>query len=101
MWFALWSLGAIPALINNNLRDQAFVHSVRVSKSRILFVDPQIREVLNESTVSALGPDEKGRALETIVIEPEVEAEILAQTPYRAPYEARSGAKINSVSMLI
>lgn len=51
LWFALWSLGAIPAKINHNLRDQAFVHSVTVSTARLLLVDPQIREVLNEETL--------------------------------------------------
>ena len=30
LWFALWSLGATPAFINTNLRDKAFIHSVRV-----------------------------------------------------------------------
>ena len=99
-WFALWSLGAIPAFINHNLRDQAFVHSVRVSTARLLLIDPQVREVLNEDTKSAFGADEKGRALETVVVESEMEQEIHAQTPYRAPDEARSGAKISGTSLL-
>ena len=101
LWFALWSLGAIPALINHNLRDQAFVHSIRVSSSRLLLIDPQIREVLNEETLSGLGVDEKGRGVETVIIEPEMEQQILAQTPYRAPNEARSGAKTTSRALLI
>ena len=101
VWFALWSLGAIPAFINHNLRDKAFTHCVRVSTARLLLVDPQIREVFNEATRAALGPDEKGQAVESVIIEPEMEEEILAQTPYRAPDEARSGAKITDTSLLI
>lgn len=101
IWFALWSLGAIPAFINHNLRDKAFTHCVRVSTSRLLLVDPQIREVFNDETRAALGPDEKGLAVESVTIEPEIEQEILAQTPYRAPDEARSGAKSTDTSLLI
>ena len=101
IWFALWSLGAIPAFINHNLRDKAFTHCVRVSTSRLLLIDQHIREVLNEETRAALGADEHGRAVETVIVEPEIEQEILAQTSYRAPDEARSGAKSTSNSLLI
>ncbi|KAK3719441.1 long-chain fatty acid transporter fat1 [Vermiconidia calcicola] len=100
-WFALWSLGAIPAFINSNLRDKAFTHSIRISTSRLLLIDPQIREVLNEETKSELGADQKGQEIDMMIIEPEVEQQILAQTPYRAADSARSGAKINSCSLLI
>ena len=101
MWFALWSLGAIPAKINHNLRDQAFVHSVKISTARLLVVDAQIREVINDDTLAGLAADEKGRGVEVVIAEPEVEEEMHAQTPYRAPDEARSGATIGSTSMLI
>ena len=101
MWFAIWSLGAIPAFINHNQREKSFVHSVRVSTARILFIDPQIKEVLTDDTRRELGADEKGRAVDTVVVEPKIEQEILAQTPYRAPDEARSGAKFASTAMLI
>lgn len=101
LWFGLWSLGAIPAFINHNLRDKAFTHCVRVSTSRLLLVDPQIREVFNDETRVALGPDDRGRAVDTEIIEPEIEQQILAQTPYRAPDEARSGAKTTDTSLLI
>ena len=101
LWFALWSLGAIPAKINHNLREEAFVHSVRVSTARLLLIDPQIREVLNEDTSRGLSADDKGRAVDSLIIEPDVEEEIHAQVPYRAPDEARSGATTGSTSMLI
>ena len=100
VWFALWSLGAIPAFINHNLRDKAFVHSVRVSTSRLLLVDPEIREVLSEETMRGLSAGKEGHAVETIIVEPETEAEIMSLVPYRAPDEARSGATTISTSML-
>lgn len=101
MWFALWSLGAIPVFINHNLRENAFVHSVRISHTRLLLIDPEIQEVLTEATISGLGADEKGRAVQTVVVDHETERTIHMQTPYRAPDGARSGAKITSNAMLI
>lgn len=102
LWFALWSLGAVPVLINYNLRENAFVHSVRVSTSRLLIVDPDVKDVLNESVVAGLtGADEKGRAVEIDVVEVDVERGILAKEPYRAPDEVRSGVLQTTTSLLI
>jgi acyl-CoA synthetase (AMP-forming)/AMP-acid ligase II len=101
MWFALWSLGAIPAFINTNLRDKAFVHSVRVSTGRILFVDPSIREVLSDSAASELAASNDGRGIETVILEETTHNDILKRTPYRAPNEARSGRKMKDSALLI
>lgn len=101
MWFALWSLGAIPAFINTNLRDKAFVHSVRVSTTRILFVDPAIREVLSDHATSELAASNEGRGIETVILEETIEQDILKRTPYRAPDEARSGRKMKDSALLI
>ena len=68
---------------------------------RVQHSSTTIREVFNDETSAALGPDEKGQAIESVIIEPEMEQEILAQTPYRAPDEARSGAKMTDTSLLI
>jgi len=101
VWFALWSLGAKPAFINTNLRSNAFVHCVRVSTARLLLVDPQIRDVLDDETKLELDADGRGRAVDAIILDTDVEPSISALSPYRAPDEARSGEKLNSVSMLI
>ncbi|GAB7332276.1 hypothetical protein MBLNU13_g04116t1 [Cladosporium sp. NU13] len=101
IWFAIWSLGAIPAFINTNLRDKAFVHSVRVSTGRILFVDPSIREVLSEHATSELAASNEGRGIETVVLEETTEQDIYQRTPYRAPNEARSGKKMKDSALLI
>jgi acyl-CoA synthetase (AMP-forming)/AMP-acid ligase II len=102
LWFALWSLGAVPVLINYNLREQAFVHSVRVSTTRLLIVDPDVKDVLTEDVASGLGgADEKGRAVEIDVVEKEVEDRILGMEPYRAPDAMRSGVTQTTTSLLI
>ena len=102
IWFALWSLGAIPAFINSNLREKAFVHCVRISSARLLLVDAQISgELLNEETRIGLGAVGTGRAVDTVVLEDHIEQQILSGTPYRAPDDARSNTKIKDPAILI
>lgn len=101
LWFALWSLGAVPAFINHNLRDKAFVHSVRVSTARLLLVDHEVEDLLTEETTAALGEESMGRPLVTVLVTPEVETSILSRDPYRAPDSARAGVKATDVAMLI
>jgi acyl-CoA synthetase (AMP-forming)/AMP-acid ligase II len=100
-WFALWSLGAIPAFINTNLRNKAFVHSVQVSTTRILFVDPNIRDVLSDESTSELQASNEGRGIEIVVLEETTEQAIKRKTPYRAPNEARSGKTMKDSALLI
>jgi acyl-CoA synthetase (AMP-forming)/AMP-acid ligase II len=101
LWFALWSLGAVPAFINSNLEDNAFVHCVKVSTSRLLIVDPNIEHILTEEALKQFGPDDKARAIETLVLRPDVEVQIQGGLPYRAPDEARSGVLATSPALLI
>jgi acyl-CoA synthetase (AMP-forming)/AMP-acid ligase II len=101
LWFGLWSLGAVPAFINYNLRENAFIHCVRLSTARLLLVDPDIEDVLNADTIAGLGTDEKGRAVDIVVVGADTEQRIMSQAPYRAPDEVRSGVTTNSTSLLI
>lgn len=101
VWFALWSLGAKPAFINSNLRDNAFVHCVKVSTARIIFVDSSIREVLNEQTLSELSAGNDGQNISAVVLEDDTERAIHKKTPYRAPNEARAGSKMRDSALLI
>lgn len=101
IWFALWSLGAMPAFLNTNLRDNAFIHCVKVSTTRLLVLDPELREALTDEARAQFAPDEKGRAIETVVLDTDVEARIHTLTPYRAPDAERSGAKAAGPSILI
>lgn len=102
VWFALWSLGAKPAFINTNLRGKAFVHCVRTANSRLVFIDPEIQEILDEETRHDLETlDEKGRAIESVILTADTQRTILAGQAYRAPDEARSGAKVKDTGILI
>lgn len=101
VWFALWSLGAIPAFINHNLRDKAFVHCVRVSNARLLLIDHEIDDILTEDVVAGLGEESMGRPLQTVFVTPELESAILSCEPYRAPDADRAGVKTTELCMLI
>lgn len=101
MWFALWSLGAMPAFINSNLRDNAFIHCVKVSTTRLLVLDHDLLDALTDEAKTQFGTDEKGRAIETVVLDPSLESQILAMNPYRAPDEERAGVLAKDASILI
>ncbi|CAK4029057.1 Very long-chain fatty acid transport [Lecanosticta acicola] len=101
LWFALWSLGAMPAFLNSNLRDNAFIHCVKVSTTRLLILDPELSDALTDEARTQFAPDQKGRAVETVILEADVQARIEAMSPYRAPDQERSGAVSASPCMLI
>lgn len=42
VWMAIWSLGAIPAFINYNLRDKALIHCVRTAGASVILVDDEL-----------------------------------------------------------
>lgn len=101
LWFALWSLGAVPAFLNSNLRDNAFIHCAKVSTTRLLIIDPEITDALTEEALAAFRPDSKGKAIGTVVLDAQVEATIASLDPYRAPDSERSGITRASTSLLI
>lgn len=41
VWFALWSLGATPALINYNLNGKGLIHCIKAASSKLVIVDPE------------------------------------------------------------
>lgn len=103
---AIWSLGALPAFINYNLTSTALVHSVRVSKTRLLIVDPEVEPTaLTEETRSALQApdfsDDSSSALEIAVWTDALEASLEDSPPFRAPNAVRSGAIARSTCVLI
>ncbi|USW48231.1 Putative AMP-dependent synthetase/ligase, AMP-binding, AMP-binding enzyme domain, ANL [Septoria linicola] len=101
LWFALWSLGAIPAFINCNLRDNAFIHCAKVSTTRLLIIDPDVADALTDEGTAAFQPDGKGRAIDCVVLDAQTEASIASLAPYRAPDSERSGITAASTSLLI
>lgn len=105
---AIWSLGAVPALINYNLVGEAFLHSVRVSSARLCIVDPELApQVLTEATTAVLqAADFRGQGaapLQTVIWDVNLQAslESVQSPPFRASDAARSGATLRATSVLI
>ncbi|GAB7358291.1 hypothetical protein MBLNU230_g2365t1 [Neophaeotheca triangularis] len=102
LWFALWSLGAMPAFINTNLRGKGFVHCVRISTARIVLLDEEIAgEIMDEQTKLELEPTGTGRAVDAVILDSTAADEVRSQSPYRAPDDVRSGAKLSGAAQLI
>ncbi|QLQ80401.1 hypothetical protein HG537_0D04020 [Torulaspora globosa] len=47
--FALWNIGAIPALLNCNTLGNHLVHSLKIASVKKVFIDPQASEPMRET----------------------------------------------------
>ncbi|KAK5045403.1 hypothetical protein LTR84_009267 [Exophiala bonariae] len=105
MILAVWSLGALPALINYNLTSTSFVHSVRVSTARLLIIDPEVEpKALTPETrpiLEASNFRNNAFPLEIDVLTAGLQSSLEYYPPYRAPDTARSGALLRSPCVLI
>ncbi|KAF2719158.1 acetyl-CoA synthetase-like protein [Polychaeton citri CBS 116435] len=101
IWYAIWSLGAKPAFLNTNLRSNAFVHCVRTSTARLLLLDSDLEDALNDETLARLAATGTGRAVDVDLLTDETDSEISKRSIYRAPDEVRSGTKVSSPAILI
>ena len=92
---ALWSLGAVPALINYNLLGKPLVHCITKAKSKLVLIDP--------SVAGNVGDDVKTELSDTTfeVVTPQLDSQIQSLEPYRAPDEVRSDAAGRGMAMLI
>lgn len=105
---AIWSLGALPALINYNLVGEAFLHSIRVSAARVCIIDPEVApQLLTEETTSTLhAANFRGEAaapLQTVIWNADLQTKLEStdSPSFRAPDQYRSGATRRAVSVLI
>ncbi|KAK4162375.1 putative very long-chain fatty acid transport protein [Cladorrhinum sp. PSN259] len=92
---ALWSLGAVPALINYNLVGKSLVHCITKAKARLILIDPTVAGNVEDDVRAGLS--------DTVfeVVTPQLESQILMLEPYRAPDEVRSDAAGKGMAMLI
>ncbi|KAL2169095.1 hypothetical protein VTG60DRAFT_6422 [Thermothelomyces hinnuleus] len=93
--FALWALGAVPALINYNLTGKPLAHCVRKATARLVLVDPVVSGNVGEDVRSELSQ------VSFEVVTPEVEQQMLAHEPIRPPDDVRNDALANSMAILI
>ena len=95
LWFALWSLGCIPAFINYNLTGQPLIHSIKVSSARVVIVDPLVAAAFSQDVKSNLN------SVEIVHFDDAVVRKIARESPYRAPDSARYLEKASEPSLLI
>jgi acyl-CoA synthetase (AMP-forming)/AMP-acid ligase II len=93
--FAVWSLGAIPALINYNLSGKALAHCVRRAAARLVLVDPIVAGNVGDDVRSELSD------ISFEVITPELELQMLGMEPARPEDEVRSDAQADDMGILI
>ncbi|KAJ5759018.1 hypothetical protein N7520_006174 [Penicillium odoratum] len=104
MVLGLWSIGAVPALINYNLTGKPLVHSLKVSSAKLVIVDEEVRNKftakLMEKFTSPDFRDGKG-PIEVVFLSSDVEAQVLHMEPMREEDKARSGLLPRDMALLI
>lgn len=104
MLFGLWSIGAVPALINHNLSGKPLTHSVSVSTARLLIVDDEVRTSFPpdqlEKFASPSFRDGKG-PVEVVFFTPDVEAQILQTPATREDDKVRASSVPRDMALLI
>lgn len=95
LWLGLWSIGAKPAFINYSLANKALGHCIRVSTTRLTFVDPEVWGNITEELRGHL-PD-----VQFVAFTPEIEAAIMETQAVREPDSVRSDDKAQNLAILI
>ena len=101
LWLGIWSLGAFPAFINYNLTGQPLLHSVKSSKSRLLFVDEEVKCQITQGVIDGLTTTGEGRAVEVIFFDEAAEQDVYSTEGVREPDSSRSGVKGPAMANLI
>jgi acyl-CoA synthetase (AMP-forming)/AMP-acid ligase II len=93
--FALWALGAVPALINYNLTGKPLVHCVKKATARLVLIDPLVAGNVGEDVRSELSQ------VTFEVVTPALEAQMLSHEAIRPPDEVRADASTDAMGILI
>lgn len=95
MWLGIWSIGAKPAFINYNLTGKALAHCIRVSTSKIVFVDPEVQTNVTQEVRDELP------GIQFEVFTPQLEAEVATIEPVRVPDADRAESKRQGMAIVI
>ena len=90
---ALWSLGAVPALINSSVASDALVHCLRTAGPRIVIVDEDVAGVFTAEVRQQVASGKT--SIESITFDTLAEEEARSYPGHREPDEARAGAGVN------
>ncbi|CAK7202592.1 long-chain fatty acid transporter fat1 [Sporothrix eucalyptigena] len=95
LWMGLWAIGAKPAFINYNLRDQALIHCVNTAKAKLMVADPLVVDALTPMIREELA------STRIEVFSDLVKAQADGTAPVRYPDELRYDDKAESPAILI
>ena len=104
VWLGMWSIGVTPAFINYSLTRTPLIHSIKLSGSRVLLIDEQVFNDLDDGTkqeLSGAGFNEDGSALEIVPFTAAVVSEIDQTVRTRLPNSSRSGQLLKDMAILI
>jgi hypothetical protein len=95
IWFGIWAIGAKPAFINYNLTGKALAHCIRVSTSRLAFVDPEVADHVTQDVRDELS------GVQFEILTPELEADVMSTEGIREPDAVRTDDKSQNMGVLI
>lgn len=95
LWLGLWSIGAKPAFINYNLSGSVLTHCVKAATANLFLVDPSVAHNVTDDVRKDLS------SVSIVVLTPELEREIMATEPVRAPDQDRSEDLAQNMAVLI
>jgi acyl-CoA synthetase (AMP-forming)/AMP-acid ligase II len=105
IWFGLWSIGATPACINHNLREEPLLHCVRACGTRLIVIDEAVHQTYpekmkNDIREQLMAADED-RKSDIVLFDSQIEKQILDLQPTNWTVEPKSGAMLEQPAMLI
>jgi acyl-CoA synthetase (AMP-forming)/AMP-acid ligase II len=95
IWLGIWAIGGKPAFINYNLTGKALAHCIRVSTSRLAFVDPEVADHVTQDVRDELS------AVQFEIFTPELEADVMSTEGIREPDAVRTDDKPQNMAVLI
>lgn len=101
---ALWSLGALPAMINYNLTGNALVHSIHASRARVVIIDAEIQHQVSQDVLSALSSSafrNDTLPVSLVSLTPQLESSLPYFPPHRSPDAVRSVPLSRNPAVLI
>ncbi|KAG0131892.1 hypothetical protein HOY82DRAFT_484538 [Tuber indicum] len=103
IWLGLWALGAKPALLNYNLEGDRLVHCVKISTARLMFVDVEVKGVLegSEGQETRRRLETEGANREVVIFDEAAERVVETWKGFRPGDEERIGAKLSEMAMLV
>ncbi|KAF4812194.1 Fatty acid transporter protein [Colletotrichum tropicale] len=95
LWLGLWSIGAKPAFINYNLTGKPLAHCVKAATTSLMLIDPHVLHNVGDDVRSELP------SVDFVVVDAELQQEIAATKPRRAPDSDRSEDQYQNLAILI